>query len=241
MTAILNSSEVYFNGDLELYGHKFAAATLDVSSSGFAFSSSADIPYAGAISVVGDGAKCGFETITNGAKCGYSEVSQVVTSAADCGVQTITNGAKCGYKTVTSASECGVQTITSGAQCGWSIISSGWNCIAHGNCKSPKSCSVPRSCSVALSCDIPATCTIEVKKAKSCQIPKSCDIHIDGSLTAGADMNISTSGISGDVSAKFCIDSSDCLSVSGEVEIDSSKVQACVNLPDLGKACGGFN
>jgi subtilisin family serine protease len=118
---------------------------------------------------LGDGFRCGFET-----------VKDVVTDAALCGVETVTSAAQCGLDTVTSAAKCGTDTVTSAAQCGFDFVSGLASDLLSDfdldscSCQGfPPSCTCqfPATCQVANTCDVPASCQV----ALTCTIERNCD------------------------------------------------------------------
>ena len=118
---------------------------------------------------LGDGFRCGFET-----------VKDVVTDAALCGVETVTSAAQCGLDTVTSVAKCGTDTVTSAAKCGFDFVSglasdllSDFD-IDSCSCQGfPPSCTCrfPATCQVPATCDVPASCQV----ARTCSIERNCD------------------------------------------------------------------
>jgi hypothetical protein len=133
------------------------------------------------VTELGDGFRCGFET-----------VKDVVTDAALCGVQTVTSAAQCGLDTVTSAAQCGFDTVTSAAKCGVDVVSGLLSdlsdfdldfCSCQGfscTCQFPATCQVPATCDVPASCQVARTCTIERNCDPATEIcdPARCEIRL---------------------------------------------------------------
>jgi hypothetical protein len=119
------------------------------------------------VAELGDGFRCGFET-----------VQDVVTDAALCGVQTVTSAAQCGLDTVTSAAKCGTDTVTSAAKCGFDFVSglasdllSDFDIDSCSCANFSCTCRFPATCQVPATCDVPASCQV----ARTCTIERNCD------------------------------------------------------------------
>lgn len=148
----IKADKILFTGDFEIVGQKISGIDLIIDSSGFHFSSSVGIPFAGSIpSIVTDAAKCGMHWVTGSAQC----AGAAITTSFNCATKTF---------------DCETKKVSHYLKCVFTHPKF-WECHE-------KSCKTKQVCDIK--CKKPETCTIHIKKSGSLEASYQVNLRKNG-------------------------------------------------------------